>query len=562
MDGFVHVLQKYPEVAIFLSLVFGFWIGKYKVGKFGLGATVGTLAVALIIGQAHIQIPPLLRTFAFALFMFATGYRVGPQFFSGLRRGGMQMVILAVVFCVVALGVVLLMAKLLGLDKGLAAGVLAGSLTQSSIIGTATDTIHQLPFSLAEKEKLASHVPLGDAVTYLFGAGGVALLLSQIAPKFLRGNLRQECAQKEKEMGGTAGEKPPPAVFDSYAAVDVEAIRITSERFCEQTVHFIESIIGERIYVQRIRRGNQLITPGPDETLHQGDIVVLSGRREALMKVRGDIGEEVVDRDAMDVPFETVPVVITKKEAIGKELGQLAEEAPERAKGVHLRKIVRQGQELPRLPSTRLERGDVLELAGRREDINRVASRIGFADRPSEKSDIIFIGAAIVVGTLVGMLAIRVGNIPVGLGTSGGVLVAGLVFGWLHSLYPSLGRIPGPAVWLMETIGLNVFIAVVGIGAGPHALEAMKHFGLQLFLAGVAVSVVPHVALLLVGRYILKMNLGVLLGASAGAGTATPSLQAVLEEAQSPVPVLGFTVPYAISNVLLTACGPLVVAVV
>jgi putative transport protein len=562
VDAFVHVLQKHPELAVFLSLALGFWIGKFKIGKFGLGATVGTLLVALVIGQAHIEIPAVLRTFAFALFMFATGYRVGPQFFSGLRRGGVQIIILAVVFCLVALGVVLLMAKVMGFDKGLAAGLLAGSLTQSAIIGTATDAIHQLPLSVAEKERLASHVPLADAVTYLFGVGGVALLLSQIAPKLLRGDLRQECAQKEKEMGGTSGEKPPPAVFDSYAAVDVEAIRVTRERFVERTVRFLEEVIGQRIYVQRIRRQNELITPTPDEIIRQGDILVLSGRREALMKIHSDIGEEVVDRDAMDVPFETVPVIITKKEAIGKDLGQLVEEDPEHAKGVHLRKIVRQGHELPRLPSTRLERGDILEVAGRREDINRVADRVGFPDRPSEKSDISFISIAIVIGTLFGTLAIRFGNIPVGFGASGGVLVAGLVFGWLHSLYPALGRIPGPAVWLMQALGLNAFIAVIGIGAGPHALEAMKHSGLQLFIAGLVVSVVPHMVLLLVGRYVLKMNLGLLLGVSAGSGTATPSLQAVVEEARSSVPVLGFTVPYAVSSVIMTAWGPLVVALV
>src|SRR3954468_6068723 len=208
MDAFVHLLQKFPEVAIFLSLVLGFWIGKYKIGKFGLGATVGTLVVALIIGQAHIQIPPLLRTFTFALFMFATGYRVGPQFFSGLRRGGMQMIFLTLVFCFVGLGTVLMMSKLFRFDKGLAAGLLSGALTQSSVIGTATDTINEMALPAAEKEKLASHVPLGDAVTYLFGAGGVALLLSQIAPRFLRGNLREECAIKEKEMGSAGGEKP------------------------------------------------------------------------------------------------------------------------------------------------------------------------------------------------------------------------------------------------------------------------------------------------------------------------------------------------------------------
>ena len=381
-----------------------------------------------------------------------------------------------------------------------------------------------MPLPAAEKEVLASHVPLGDAVTYVFGAGGVALLLAQIAPKFLRGDLRKECTEKEKDMGGATGEKPPPAVFDSYAAVDVKAIRVTAGRFPGRTVRFLEETINQRTYVQRIRRGRQLISPTPNEVIQAEDILVLSGRREVLMQVGVEIGEEVVDRDAMDVPFETVPVIVTKREVIGKE------------------------------------RGDVLEVAGRREDINRVASHVGFPDRPAENSDIIFISFAIVVGTLVGMLAIRFGNVPVGLGTSGGVLVAGLVFGWVHSHFPALGRIPGPAVWLMETVGLNVFIAVVGIGAGPHAVAAMKDFGLKLLMAGVVVSVVPHVVLLLVGRYLMKMNLGVLLGVSAGAGTATPSLQAVVEEARSPVPVLGFSIPYALSNVLLTAWGPIVVA--
>src|ERR1043165_9100675 len=301
MDAFAHLLQKYPEVAIFLCLVVGFWIGKYKIGKFGLGATVGTLVVALVVGQAHIQVPALLKTFTFGLFMFATGYRVGPQFFSGIRRGGMQMIFLALVFCFAGLGVVLLMSKLFGFDKGLAAGLLSGALTQSSVIGTATDSINQMCLPAAEKELLASHVPLGDAVTYLFGAGGVALLLSQFAPRFLRGDLQKECTLKEKEMGGATGEKAPPPVFDSYAAVDVEAIRVTRERYLGQTVRFLEETINQRTYVQGIRRAGQLMTPTGDEVIQSGDVLVLSGRREVLMQARDDIGEEVVDRDAMDI---------------------------------------------------------------------------------------------------------------------------------------------------------------------------------------------------------------------------------------------------------------------
>jgi putative transport protein len=217
---------------------------------------------------------------------------------------------------------------------------------------------------------------------------------------------------------------------------------------------------------------------------------------------------------------------------------------------------------LPRLLNTRVARGDVLELVGQPGDIERAAKLLGFPDRPSEKSDFIFMSLACVVGVLVGVLSIKIGVVAVSLGSSGGILVAGLFFGWLHSLFPRFGRIPSPAVWLMETLGLNVFIAAVGLAAGPHALAAMKSDGLQLLAAGVAVTLIPHVVTVLVGRYGFKLNAGVLLGACAGAGTATPAMQAINDESQSAVPTLGFTIPYALSNVLLTAWGPVVVALV
>jgi len=227
---------------------------------------------------------------------------------------------------------------------------------------------------------------------------------------------------------------------------------------------------------------------------------------------------------------------------------------------VHLRRIKRVGVELPRLPNTRLERGDVLEVAGRRDDLDRVGALVGFVDRPRDNSDITFMGLAVALGSILGVITLRLGRVPVSLGTGGGVLMAGLLFGWLHSRRPKLGRIPGPAVWLMQTVGLNTFVALVGLSAAPHLVEAMKTSGVPLFLGGVVVSLVPHVLVALLGRYVLKLNGGILVGALAGAGTVTPALSAVIDEAGSKVPTLGYTIPYALSNVLLTAFGPIVVA--
>src|SRR4051812_45115148 len=185
MKAIVEMIQKHPEFAIFFCLAAGYWLGSLKVGRFGLGTVVGTLLVALLVGQTHVVVPDFIKTLFFSLFMFATGYHVGPQFFSGLRQGGLQMMALSVVFCLTGLGVVLLMAKLFGLDKGFAAGLLSGALTQSSIIGTATDAIGNLPLPEEVRQQLAHHVPLGDAVTYVFGVIAPAIFLSKIAPKMI-----------------------------------------------------------------------------------------------------------------------------------------------------------------------------------------------------------------------------------------------------------------------------------------------------------------------------------------------------------------------------------------
>jgi putative transport protein len=546
MNAIAELFQKHPELAVFFCLAAGFWVGGVKLGRFKLGAVVGTLLVALIVGQSHVTVPDFIKTLFFSLFMFATGYHVGPQFFSGLRQGGLQMMALSVVFCLVGLGVVLLMAKLFGLDKGFAAGLLSGALTQSSVIGTATDAIGNLPLSEEVRQKLAYHVPLGDAVTYVFGVIAPALFLPKLAPKLIRADLKVECEKMEDELSG--GDQKLSGAFDSYVPVDLQAFQVEREELVGQAMAYVDGILPDRCYIQRVRHGRKLLKPDEEFALQRGDVIVISGNREDLIKVQSLIGAPVVDPEAMDMPFETVSVIVAQKTAIAKTLGELRESAPARAKGIHLQRITRQGQTLPRLLNTRVARGDVLQLVGQPADIERAARFLGFPDRPSEKSDLIFMGIACVVA--------------VSLGSSGGILIAGLVFGWFHSLYPRFGRIPSPAVWLMETLGLNVFIAAVGLAAGPHALAAMKSDGLQLLAAGVAVTLIPHVVTVLVGRYGFKLNAGILLGACAGAGTATPAIQAINDESQSAVPTLGFTVPYALSNVLLTAWGPVVVALV
>jgi putative transport protein len=270
------------------------------------------------------------------------------------------------------------------------------------------------------------------------------------------------------------------------------------------------------------------------------------------------IGPEVEDKALIDFPQELLDVVITNKAVAGKTLRELV--ALNFARGVFLQKLLRGGEPMPFALETRIDRGDVMRIVGARRDIDLAAKELGYADRPTSATDMVFVGSGIVLGGLVGLLSITIGKLPISLTASGGALIMGLIFGWLRSIRPTFGRIPEPAMWVFDTVGLTTFIAVVGLGAGPSFIAGLKHSGISLVFVGLLVAVLPHVTAILFGRYVLKMNPLILLGACSGAGTITAALRAIQDEAHSKLPALGYTVPYAIGNILLTAWGPVIVA--
>jgi putative transport protein len=202
----------------------------------------------------------------------------------------------------------------------------------------------------------------------------------------------------------------------------------------------------------------------------------------------------------------------------------------------------------------------VLSLIGTKAEVARAAKELGYADRATTATDMVFVGAGIVIGGFVGLLSVTVAGIPLTLTASGGALVMGLVFGWLRSAYPFFGRIPEPAIWIFDTVGLCIFIGVVGLSAGPSFVAGLQKSGISLVFVGLVSALLPHTLGILFGRYVLRMEPLIVLGACAGAGTITSALRAIQDEARSSVPALGYTVPYAIGNILLTAWGPVLVA--
>ena len=552
-------LRQYPEVAIFLSLGIGYYVGKFTFRGIGLGAVTATLLAAVVIGQLGITISQPLKAFAFLMFLFAVGYGVGPQFVRGVAKDGLPQALYAAVVCVLCLGATFGVARFAGYDLGYAAGLYAGSQTISASMGLATDAINRLGLSADQAKGLLDAMPIAYAVTYLFGTVGSAIVIALLGPALLRINLVAACKDYEAKHGGT---REMGGAGSAWHRWELRAFRVApGGKAVGLRAAEAEAMVPDaRVFVERIRRSDGTIEEATAESvIREGDVVALVGTREVLVKVIGERAQEVDDPELLSVPVEGIDVYVTQKAVDGKTLAELARR-PE-ARSVFLRKITRgaTATSIPILPNTTIQRGDILNLVGRTQDTAVATKMLGVPDRPSDVADVAFIGGAVTIGALLGALVWKVGGVPLTLSTAGGALISGLVFGWLRSVRPFFGRIPSSTVWFMNSVGLNIFIAIVGISAGPGFVNGLKTQGIGLFVWGIVATTVPLILGMYIGKYVFRFHDAILLGAVSGARTTTASLGMVCDQAQSQVPALGYTVTYAIGNTLLTIWGMVII---
>ncbi len=558
MHWLIETLRLYPEIAIFLTLALGYYFGKFSFKGIGLGAVTATLLAGVLIGQIGITISPPLKATVFLMFLFAVGYGVGPQFVRGVAKDGVPQAIFAAIQCVFCLVVPVVIAKLAHYDLGYATGMYAGSQTISASMGLATDAINRLGLAADQTKALLDAMPVAYAVTYMFGTVGSALVIAVLGPMLLRIDLPAACKDYEEKQGGT---KEMGGAGSAWHRWELRAFRVRpGGRAVGLRAGEAEALVpGARVFIQRIRRNGTIEEATTDTVLKEGDIVAVVGARDVLVNVLGAEAEEVDDPELLNVPVQGADIYVTNKAVDGKTLAELAQ-APG-ARGVFLRKITRgaTATTIPILPNTEIQRGDILTLVGRTQDINAGTRMLGVADRSTEVADVAFIGAAIAIGALIGSLVLNVKGIPLTLSTSGGALFAGIFGGWLRSVRPTFGRIPSPTVWFMNSVGLNIFIAIVGISAGPSFVSGLKAQGAGLFLWGAVASTVPLVLGLFVAKYLFRFHDALTLGIVSGARTTTASLGLICDLGKSQVPALGYTVPYAVGNILLTIWGMVMV---
>jgi putative transport protein len=576
---FAATLKHYPEIAIFLTLAIGYYFGKFTFRGIGLGSVTATLLAGVLIGQLGITISQPLKAFVFLMFLFAVGYGVGPQFVRGIAKDGVPQALFSVVQCLFCLAVPIAIAKIVGYDLGYTAGLYSGSQTISAAMGLSTDAINRLGLGANEAKRLLDAMPIAYAVTYMFGTVGSAIVIAVICPALLRINLPAACRDYEEKFGG--GKKDLGGAGSAWHKWALRAFRIQpAGRVVGLRAIEAEALIpNARLFIQRIRRNGAIQEANPDTILEEGDVVAVAGTREALVGVMNERVKlvasagtrlssttrenegaiEVDDPELLSVPVEGVDVYVTNKEVDDKALIELAPLPAFR--GVFLRKIVRGAvsTSIPILPNTKIFRGDIVTIVGRTQDTTAAAKMLGVLDRPTDVADVAFIGAGIAIGALIGSLVWKVAGVPLTLSTAGGALISGLICGWLRSVRPKFGRIPTSTVWFMNSVGLNIFIAIVGISAGPGFVNGLKTQGVSLFLWGAVATTVPIILGLYVGKYIFRFHDALLLGILSGARTTTASLGLVCDRAESQIPALGYTVTYAVGNTLLTIWGMVII---
>ena len=572
IDWLFATLKQYPEIAIFLALALGYYFGKFNFKGIGLGSVTATLIAGVVIGQIGITINQPLKATAFLLFLFAVGYGVGPQFVRGIAKDGVPQALFSAVQCVFSLAACVIIAKIAGYDLGYSAGFYSGSQTISAAMGLSTDAINRLGLPPDQAKALIDSMPVAYAVTYMFGTMGSAVVIAILGPKLLGIDLVAACKDYVAKHGGSGASAAAVTAWQRWA---VRAYRVREGgKVVGMTVAQVEALAPEtRLFIQRIRRDDARLTHAgshadpvsghimeatSDTVLRAGDVVAVAGEREVLVRLLGE-AVEVEDRELLATPIEGVDVLVTNKAVDGKTLAELAQ-MPE-ARGVFLRKITRgaTATDIPILASTKVERGDLFTVVGRTQDTAAVIKLLGVPDRATDVTDVAFVGAAIVIGALIGALVLKVGGVPITLSTAGGALIAGIIGGWLRSVRPSFGRIPTPTVWFMNSVGLNIFIAIVGISAGPGFVNGLKTQGIGLFLWGALATTVPLVLGMFVAKYVFRFHDALTLGIVSGSRTTTASLGLVTDQAKSQVPALGYTVTYAVGNTLLTIWGMVII---
>ena len=547
-----QLLQGSDVMLLFTVLGFGLLLGRIKLGSFEVGTTTGVLLVALLFGNWGLDFSAQTESLGFMLFIFCIGIEAGPNFFSTFAQDGVRYIVIALVVAATGVLIAVGIAHALDLDAGLAAGMLAGSLTSTPTLVGAQDAATQQAalLSASERVSLVSQISVGYAMTYVVGMVGLLLALRYLPP-LLNINLQEEARQiaAARGLGSDRRRTIRTPILRAYLVTTTGQIAGRSLR---------ELALYERfgLLVERLKRDGKIIEPNSETVIELGDRVALVGFPNSHAHSELRVVEQVYDPDLLEFQMGSEDVVVSKPTAVGMTIRELRlEEYGCFADGVSRAQV-----ELPLDKDLTLNRGDVLTVSGERQRLQDFAEKIGFINQKSDVSDLISFSFFFVLGLVIAQFSLVIADMRITLGSAGGLLASGILMGYFRARNPTFGHVPQGAINILKDLGLNLFMVGVGLSAGSGIVAALMENGLVILFSALLIMLVPAVVGYCVGHFVLKMNPALLLGAIAGAMTSTPGLKSINELANSNIPSLGYAGTYTFSNVFLTLGGAAMVA--
>ena len=599
-------------VLLFAVVLGAVLLGKVTVKGYGLGMVASAIVVGAAISAiassmgVKMSIDNFTKSMFYYLFMYGVGLRVGPSFINSLKGDGLKFTILAVLCSVLGLIGAVAFVKMWDLPAGSAGGILAGSMTMSAAIGSAEEAVRQGAFPLpdgAKFEDVSGMIALSYGLTYIWGTVGI-ILICKYLQRWWGIDAKAEAKKYEEQFG-------VPNVDDAgltgYRPLSVRAYRLTSSTIVGWTVkQFLQKYPQYKVLnVLRIApakreeisasepvmaMSEELAAAGmpsmtrlhePDTTpagqqrrergvlpetsytrmgapddlqFRQGDVVTIGGRLEEMTQNVGLIGPEVSDPAALSVPVDQAEILVTNKEIEGKELGELRN--ADFAGGLALHHIERGGVPVPLGLHLKLQRYDVLFVAGMKSAVDKLAKVAGKIARPSTSTDLLTLSAGMILGLLIGAISFPIAGAKVGLGNAGGLLVSGVIVSSVASRLRFFGNTPNAARNILEDLGLIVFIAIVGINAGASLVTQLSgDVAAKILIAGFFTCTIPPIIVWAIGLHMMKINPAILMGGVAGARSHSGPAREAAKEIGSSVPWIGFPVGYAVSGILLTVFG-------
>ncbi len=558
MEAIFQYLKANPFLLLFLTVGLAVWVGKFSVKGYGLGMVAAAIVVGVALATwasvygVKLQLDNFAKSLMYYLFMYGVGLRVGPSFFNSLKKDGLTFTILAVVCAVLGLVLVVVLSRMFALPAGAVGGILAGSQTMSAAIGTAEMAVTQGAYKIpagATAEGVSAMIALGYGISYIWGTVGI-ILICKYLPKWWGVDARKSAKEYEEKFG-------VPNLDDvglsGYRPAGLRAYRLENKQTAGKTIaQFRQTHPQYRIL--NIVRGGEALGASPDLAMQLGDVVALGGKTEDLTANMGLLGPEVADTKALAIPLDQAEILVTEKGVVGKELKEFRQE--DFAGQLQVVRMERGGVPFPVGAETKLQRFDVLFVAGLKSAVEKVAAGLGRIARPSTGTDLLTLSVGMILGLLIGGINVPVGSFQVGLGNAGGLLLSGILVSSVVSRLRFFGSTPNAARNILEDLGLVTFVAIVGINAGASLLAQLTGaVALKIFLVGFIACTIPPFVTWALGYHLFKVNPAVLMGGVAGARSHSGPCREAAKEIGSSVPWVGFPVGYAVSGVLLTVFG-------